>query len=447
MRNGHTNRRIVAFGATVAAAGCFAPLTSAQSDADQLRQRIEQLESKLASMDAKQSDTWLRAERRAEVRALVQDVLADADTRASLLGAGGSGWSNGPFLASDDGNFRLELHAQMQFRYVFNTQDDGSADSSRGGFENRRTKLIFNGHVFDQTWLYRIEGNFDSDGGSFGLQDAYIAKALDNGWVFVAGQLKVPMQREFLVDSMNQLVIERSLIDSEFYAGRTQGVALDYRNDQFHFTLGYTDGHGATGGTNAPALAYDTEYSFTARGELLLAGNWDQFNDFTSWPDEEFAFMIGGAAHYQDGEYGTAADEIEAFQWTIDASLEFGGANLFAYVVGRSLEARGLDLDQYGAVIQGGVFLTDDWELYGRYEWGDDDTDADDLSIATIGANRYFAKNNIKWSTDVGYAFNEVSSTWGDGFLGSGGSGAGWRADASDDDGQLVIRTQLQLQF
>lgn len=443
------NRRMTALCTALAGACSLAPFVWAESpqDVESLRNRVAELETKLASIQSAAEKNWLSSARQAEVRAMVQDVLADADSRANLLAAGGAGWANGPFLASDDGNFRLELHAQMQFRYVFNMQDDRSGDSSRGGFENRRTKLILNGHIVDPSWLYRVEGNFGSEGGTFGLQDAYIAKAFDNGWVFVAGQLKVPMLREFLVDSTQQLAVERSLVDAEFNAGRTQGVALDFRNEQFHFTVGFTDGHSATGGFNRPALARDTEYSFTARAEVLLAGGWDQFNDLTSWPDEEFGFLLGGALHYQDGEYGTADDEIEAFQWTVDASLEFGGANLFAFIVGRHLEATGVGVDQYGAVIQGGFFLTDEWELYGRYEWGDDDTAADDLSIFTIGANRYFAKNSIKWSTDVGFAFNEVSSTWGDGFLGTGGNGAGWRSDATDDDGQIVIRTQLQLQF
>ena len=99
-------------------------------------------------------------------------------------------------------------------------------------------------------------------------------------------------------------------------------------------------------------------------------------------------------------------------------------------------------------VVQGGYYLNDDWELYGRFEYGDDDVDnAEELMILTLGANRYYAGNNIRWSTDVGFAFDEVSATWGTGYLGAGGTGAGWRTDAADDDGQFVVRSQLQLLF
>ncbi|MCL4209453.1 MAG: hypothetical protein HRU76_10935 [Phycisphaeraceae bacterium] len=426
-----------------------APAASALGEDDaSLRQRVAELEARLAELKQTSTHHWLTEQRAADIRALVQDVLADADTRASLLQGGGTaGWDNGFFLASADGNFRLNLKGLVQVRYVFNHQDDDAEDSSRGGFESRRTKLIFTGHVVDPSWIYKVQGNFSSMGGGFVLEDAFIGKALGNGWTFLAGQVKVPMQREFLVENYDQLPVERSLVDAEFNAGRTQGAAIDYRGDWLHFTFGYTDGHTATGGTNAPALAYDTEYSLTARAEVLLAGSWDQFADLTSWKGEEFGFMLGGGIHYQDGEYGTAADEIEALQWTVDASLEFGGANLLAYVVGRHLDSTTIDLDQYGFVIQGGFFVTDDVELFARYEWGDDDISSEDLSIVTVGFNKYFSRQQLRWSCDVGYGLNEVSATWGDGLLGTGGAGAGWRTDASDNDGQIVFRTQLQLKF
>src|SRR5690606_18770218 len=110
----------------------------------------------------------------------------------------------------------------------------------------------------------------------------------------LAGQFRVPMLREFLVGAGQQQAVDRSVVHDEFTAGRTQGAALDYRNEWLHFTGGYTDGHPASGGFNMPALARDTEYALTARIEALLAGTWDQFNDFASWRGESFAAMIGG---------------------------------------------------------------------------------------------------------------------------------------------------------
>src|SRR5690606_2746120 len=270
---------------------------------------------------------WLNQQRSDEIRSIVHDVLADTDSRASLLGSAMSaGWDEGFFLASSDGNFRLNFNGQMQFRYLYNFQDNpdpaGDGDRHRSGFENTRTQLIFTGHVVDPSWIYRVQGNFLRNSGRFELEEAYIGKAFGNGWMLLAGQFRVPMLREFLVVEMRQQAIERSLVHQEFTAGRTQGVALDYRNDVLHFTGGFTDGHPATGGFNLPWSQRDTENALTARLEGLLAGNWNQFTDFASWRGDDFGLLIGGAVHYQMGEYGTVDDELEVFQWTLDAQLE-----------------------------------------------------------------------------------------------------------------------------
>jgi len=417
-----------------------------------LLERINELESRLAQVEGRHGDGWLTEQRAEQIRGIVHDVLADADTRASLLSSGmNAGWDDGFFLGSADGNFRLNIKGQMQFRYIYNYQSDpsplGDGDRHRSGFENARTQLIFTGHIVNPQWIYRVQGNFLRSGGRFELEEAYMGYAFGNGLTVLAGQFRVPMLREFLVTEMHQQAIERSLVHQEFTAGRTQGVAVNYRTDLLNFTGGFTDGHPATGGFNSAWSMRNVEYSLTGRLEAKLAGEWDQFSDFASWPGDEFGLLIGSAIHWQDGEFGTADDELEVVQWTVDAQAEFGGFNLFAYFVGRHLDSNTVNLDQYGFVMQGGYFITDDWELFARYEWGDDDLGGEDLNLITVGANRYFAGNRIKWSADVGFALDEVSSTWGSGFIGAGGDLSGWRTDRPGEDGQIVIRSQLQLVF
>ncbi|MGI9015186.1 MAG: porin [Phycisphaerales bacterium] len=404
----------------------------------ELRARVAELEKKMADMDAAQQDGRMTEARAAEVRAIVHDVLADADTRASLLQGGmTAGWDRKFFLASSDGNFKMNVEGQMQFRWVLNLQDEQAGDSTRYGFENRRTKLNFNGHVFDPTWEYEVQGAFDRDGGSFILETATITRDLGNDWYVKFGQFKPGFMREELTSSKRQLAVERSLVNEEFNQDYTQGIEVGYAGEQFKIWGSFDDGFGSD---NTAALAEDVEYSLTGRAEILFAGSWDQFKDFTSWKDEEFAFMMGAAGHVEREESGTPGSAEETvFTWTIDASLEFGGANIFAAVVGRHFDES--DADQFGFVLQGGVFLTDDWEAFARFEWGDMDVSGqDDLLVATVGVNRYWKKHSLKWTTDIGIGLNEVASGWSS-------SGAGWRGDASDEDGQVVVRSQLQLLF
>jgi hypothetical protein len=419
------------------------------TEAQNYEARIAELEATVAQL---KGDDWLTEQRAEEIRGVVQDVLADADTRASLLQAGmTAGYDNGFVIGSSDGNFSLKLNGQLQTRFVFNNQDiqrgegDEDSDSNRWGFENTRTKLIFSGNVVNPDWMYYIEADFARDGGDFNLDDAYIAYNYGNGWKVMMGQFKAPLLREELVHSMHQQAVERSLVNEWFTGGRTQGVAMDYLGDQFHFTGAFfQDG---ANGDNVPWHTYDVEWASGARVEILFSGNWDQFNDFASWKGEEMGFMLGGAFHYQQQEYGTASvdNEIEIWRATVDASIEFGGGNIFAAFVYGKLDndvsgPAALDVEQIGFILQGGIFFTDDWEAFARYEFVDFDmSEVDDLNVITIGVNKYWAKHQLKWTTDLGFGL--------DGQPVSGAEVTGWRQDALGQDGQMVLRTQLQLTF
>ena len=407
------------------------------TEAQNLQARIADLEATVARLNGEQ---WLNDQRAEEIRSLVQDVLADADTRASLLQAGmTAGYDNGFVIGSADGNFNLKLNGQLQFRFVWNNQDNETAsDTNRWGFENTRTKLMFSGNVVDPTWLYYIEGNFYRSGGAFTLEDAWIGKDFGNGWTMFAGQMKVPVIREWLVHSKDQLAVERSNVAyGSPAASRTQGIALDYKADQFHFVGSYNDGANAANGVWS---GYDTEWAFSARGEFLFSGNWDQFNDFTSPRGSEQGIMAGVGAHYQNAEYGTiAANEAEVLVLTGDVSFEFDGANIFGAIVYTNTDNNaGTDTDVYGIVIQGGYYFNDEWEGFLRWEWNDFDmTGVDELNLITIGVNGYYSPN-VKMTTDIGYGLDSVYSA---------SDITGWQADSADEDGQFVFRTQLQLVF
>ncbi|MHC4992220.1 MAG: porin, partial [Planctomycetota bacterium] len=203
-------------------------------DVDALRSEVASLRAELDALKS-QDEKWLTEKRSDEIRALVHDVLADADTRSSLLQDGmTAGWDKKFFLASADGNFRLNIEGQLQVRFVYNHQETASGSSTDGdrwGFENRRTKLKFSGHVVDPSWQYLVQGAFDRDGGEFVLEDVEISKDLGNGWAVRFGQFKGPFMREELTSSKRQLAVERSLVNEAFNQDRTQGVELGYTTD------------------------------------------------------------------------------------------------------------------------------------------------------------------------------------------------------------------------
>jgi len=449
-------------------------LEQMQREIESLRKDNSSMKSEIDRLQSQVGTDWLTQQRADEIRGLVADVLADADTRASLLqGSQFAGWNEHFFLASPDGRFKLQLEGQLQIRFVWNRQK-GPGDGTRYGFENTRTKLTFRGHVFSPDTTYLIRGNFSREqltttnpggstdhGGVFQLQDAWIQQQLTHEWSIRAGQFKLPFTREELVSSERQLMVERSLINNSENLGRSQGVQIDYYGDIYSISFAVSDGgHDQLGGfgtiagtvpENTTALTLLSEYAFTGRVQWLIAGTWEQFSDFTSPIGETFGMMLGVAGHYQVNQYGTAAfarDEEQWMAYTVDLSMEWGGMNGFIswthhYVDSGQVAGSGI-VNVYGIVAQGGFYVTPKLELVGRFEAGrltlDGNFNFSNLYLLTVGANYYFDGHDLKLSTDIGFSFSHIENVWDSDI-------AGWIVDAPGHEPQIVIRTQLQLLF
>ena len=428
-----------------------------------LEQRIEQLEAREAhhqrtiaelqrQLRSGDASNWLDEQRAEEVRNIVLDVLADADGRVSLLqDAATAGWDNGFFIRSADGNFALRTLGQIQFRYVYSMQDNSPSDDHRAGFEHHRIRVGLKGHIVDPTWNYFIWSGWDSSGTSL-ILDAFLKKGLGNGWSVQAGQFKSEAWREWTVTEMKLQFVERSLIDARYAVSYTQGVALEYVNDDLRVNLQLHDGirtrataFSVPPGPSSALYQASNEYAFGVRAEYKLHGAWPDYGDWEGWTGGDGLAVIGGSLYVQEGESGTTDEENDLVQWSLDASLKWDGASLFAAVIGTSVDDdAAVDRDEFAFLIQGGCFLADDLEIMARYEYGDLDgaggVAGDDLSILTLGVSRYWARHALKWTTDLGYAFEPVDDAWG-------GAGRGWRGDAAGEDGQIVIRSQFNLLF
>ncbi len=155
--------------AGVAAAFAVIPLAQADDTAQlraelaEVRARMQQDQAALAQVQAQlsqfrqdQSENWLSERRAEEVKSLIHEVLSDADTRATLLQDSMTAGHDGRrfFLASADGSFRMNINGQLQFRYIYNNRNDATSGAVAGkddtmGFQFRRSKLTFSGHIGD----------------------------------------------------------------------------------------------------------------------------------------------------------------------------------------------------------------------------------------------------------------------------------------------------------
>ncbi len=442
---------------------------SVQAEIDALRAEIRQLTQ---AQGLEQTD----AERRAEIRAIVQDVLADAEDRISFQDdAVIAGWKKGFRLQSPDGNFLLKVGGQIQVRYVLNHAErtretpyaspNGPGDSAeinpdtntpyQRGFENRRTKLQFEGHVVDPSWTYRIKGAFARATGAFILEEAWVAHACGDGWKIKVGQFKAPWMREELVSSSKQLAVERSIVNEYFNQGYSQGLEVSWAGDDIKVAAWTGDGLGARGfgptrfnGQNTAWNDTATSYAFASRGEWKLAGEWSQFKSFSSRRGSDFGAMVGlaGAVQRGNAQVGTAGDGAVAGGVTADATLAFDGASIFVSGVWTNvLGGNGTTNNPFGFTVQGGYFVSEDIEAFARYAYMDYDLEqVDDRSGSynglTVGAN-WFLNAAVKLTCD--WSINMDS-------LGTGAfvaSSAGFRRDVNGARDQWALRAQLQLLF
>ena len=442
---------LLMLGATPSSNGLDARIAELESANAATNAIVEQLRLELDQERAESNMDWITEARSNEVRSLVHDVLADADTRASLQGSGATaGWNNGFFIKSADGSFSLNFHAVLQVRAAYDKRDNPTngavaLDDSDWGFENRRTALKFGGHIIDNTWKYFIQ-QMRIPGGNFNLLDGLINHDLGDGWSMQFGKFRMPFLREEIVNYTNQLAVERTLVSGPFGIGRSEGLQFGYKGDDFKFNAAVFNDFAGIGENNTAAMTLSKDIALATRAEFLLKGGWKQFGNLTAFPGTEDGVLLGLAFAYEkDNDVVGGTDGDTDTRWTADINFHFDGASIFAYYVDRSFRddsgAAG-DLDQTGFVIQGGYFINENTELFARYETAESDTAAEDLKVMTVGFNKYYHGQNVRWATDFGYSYNQMNATWT-----AGNAWANWQNDSAGNDGQTLIRTQLQLMF
>ncbi len=434
----------------------FAPAAAAGTNPNtasvvELRQMVVELQGEVA--DLKDHDnSWLNDQRADQVRNLVHDVLADADMRSSLQGNNvTAGYDKGPFLASADGNWKLKISGHLQARWLYN---DANGQASERGFEQRRTQVKFSGHVLDPTWTYKISTTWSRNGGS-NTEDAWISKKFDDGGWFKFGQFKQNFLRENIVSSSKQLGVERSMLNNAFTCGWSQGIELGWKDDDMKLLVQYTDGPNRS---NRQALDPPTD-GWVARAEFRFGdASMKDFAYLTSKSGAKDGVLVGISYEtYKTDtgtfEYGNAnADESHGF--SIDASWRGDGWNVFAYLVDTTGKdtTSGIEQDSSGWLLQGGFLVTDNLELFAKYQEGEVSGEAMDMDAISVGFNYWpvAGSNNIKWTTDIGVAGTTITNGAGGTGIASAdwvSSGSGWRTDNAGENDQMLLRTQLQLLF
>jgi len=356
---------------------------------EDLQARLDAAEARISALSESQDPTWIEQERADQMKSLVRDVLADADARTMMQGSG-----NSPIT--------LNVGGEIQTRWMYR---DGGDDDAQHGFDIRRVKLNFSGQLFSADTTYKASVEYDNNG-DIVLEDAWLKQSWGD-FSLRAGQMKTHYLWEYDQSSTNTMAVDRSIVSRNFRQGRSQGVELGYDAGSFRLYGAYTDGFDSR---NTDAFKAENTYAIQGRAE------WDACDWFT---------LGAGVASNDTGDGNWTT-------YTVDGHLHHGGFTLDGYYVWKNEN----DVDAWGATLQAGYFVTDDIQPFARYELGSAGEGLTDLSLATFGVN-YHINDNVKWSTDVGYAFNAIDG-WETG-------DTGWNTSAAE--GEYLLRTQLQVTF
>lgn len=505
-------------------AGLCVPLAShsnASSDQDSLetiateisvlKERNDRLRNRL---DDRAEDAWLSEERKAEINTLVHDVLADSGARQSLLGSTqnvGYSAADGFHITTANDAFSLRIYGMVQTRWIFNhsrsgqnyTNNDAVSDQFLGstqegpqdgsGFQIRRAKVTFRGHVVDPSWHYKLETNFRRNGSAV-FQDAYVIKKFEDGFSIRVGQYKEAWLREQMVSDRRQLAVERSVINGFFGQGRSLGIEGRYQTDSFNVTVGSTNGMRTTlesGSMFTNFTDSSTDWSFYGRFQYILAGSWEDFRNLNASIDSKTSVMFGLAGMSQ--KYGensranslfglepnalipgvaelTTLDGSMVSGLTADVSVKHRDLTFFAAFVWQQISTEGQAagliipggtapfsvprINPWGFVVQGGWAATEEVELFARYSYLDSDMDSLEApglplplaygssvsSVITLGVN-WFLSDNVKLTVDTGLNTDSAFAGISAGRL----QGGGWVPTSTSD--QWNLRAQLQLLF
>ncbi len=175
--------------------------------------------------------------------------------------------------------FRLQARATYEDYDSKNTTNEDVVD-----FSIRRMRLRFDGTAFDPRFLYKVQLSFaprdtDFENSEFPnfLRDAIVGWAYSDSGTLWFGQTKLPGNRQRVISSSNQEMVDRSLVNSIFTLDRDIGVQLHQRLGEerpLWVKLALSNGEGR-GRANE-----NTGVSTTARVEWLPFGNFAQNGDY-----------------------------------------------------------------------------------------------------------------------------------------------------------------------
>lgn len=383
-----------------------------------------------------------------EIRAIVDEALADARSRSSLTDASARLTSSGRFVLSTTNDaYSLSPSAEFIFRY----QATFGANEDRAGFDINRLRLHMRGHVITPKLTYRVHASYRQNSGDFRLEDAYAQYDFDSGDSVRTGQFRLPFDRENATSRTLTLGVNRSLLSTVFGPSRSTGFQFKHQENRWRITSALSNGRRNT--NSSFDARRNADIAISNRFERRFAdASWRQYRDQSAFPGDDFGALLGIGLHWEQGDDLVTAQGAQGHTnllvYTADLGFEGDGWNLLAAFSGQTIDSNNPTYTDLGFLVQGGYFIDQHIELYARYTHifpDPDRPDGDDFPAITAGSHWYVLPQThvLRISAEVTYYPNPQQDSAS--LIRAPNTSQGILRD--DSGGQLALILQFQLLF
>ena len=333
------------------------------------------------------------------------------------------GYKRGFYFETQDKRFSMKINGRIQFRYSYEDRDnihDSDEAQDDSSFRIRRARVKFSGKAYKH-FKYKIELALSSTGTVDGskaveLYDWWASWNKNPALSVQFGQWKVPWNRQRVVSSQNQQMIDRASSQDEFTMDRQIGMMVHGKlfNKKFEYYAGMFNGNARNqkenGNNENLYIARVSWNPFGAYGKGI--GEVESDINFSKKPIAHLSAAIAydGAADREkfssttidlDPPVGTGVTlkEVNKTSVVAEYGLKYRGFSTSAEAYWRKFDdIRANHIDSVGSgviidrgfFVQGGYFiLPKTVEVAGRYSLVDfdDERDEDAIREVALGVN------------------------------------------------------------
>ncbi len=435
----------------------------------QLEKQDEAMREHIADLEQREEKNWLTQARTDQIKAIVRDVLDDANKRGQF---GSNGWDvgydNGFFIRKDD-DFKLQANALLDFRYTYAraVNVNGDPGTSLGhsyagdmsGFSLYNAQLAISGNIFKNV-IFKAMGNFGSNtsftapsAGTFQINELWAGYRFSPEMSIRGGALVIPIiPIKTLANYGGSQFPDAAETSTPFAPGYGMGVdvygVLANKTFSYDVMLGNGSNSQSLVDSAVPGGGRDNRLSFYTREQFAGSG---KLSDFLDEPDlqnhQAFVWIAGGGLGYESRNSsasafpsaqttttigGLSTDPSPGFlltKYTLDGNLyrsaldlrtKYKGWSTYTQLMYQQINGNGVviphlatnSVGQFGYFVQSGYFvIPKKFEIAARFGQIMTTDLPNHMEAYTLDLNYYIYGENAKVQLAETYIPNESAGT------------------------------------